>query len=179
VVRNRPSVLHLVSSAVDPLLRIVWPCGLVTSFHTGFDVSGSEFVLAVLPNGWLALHAWDAPRVQLFRLDPGLRPSAPPSVASAAAAAAEGLPGLPGLCGLAADLAALLGSNGAAAVDVGAGGDGEAAGCSDVTVVVGSRSFGCHRAILGARCEYFRRLFQGGFADSSRGKVRAGSVAPD
>ncbi|PNH10869.1 Kelch-like protein 30 [Tetrabaena socialis] len=42
---------------------------------------------------------------------------------------------------------------------------------SDHLVVVGGRTFAAHRALLGARCDYFRRLFSGDFADSGRGEV--------
>ncbi|GIL67424.1 hypothetical protein Vafri_20809 [Volvox africanus] len=164
---------------VEPYLRMVWPCGLVTTLATDFALSGSEFGLALLPGGWLAVHAWSGSKMQLVRLEPGLQPSLPATAPGTGcsgalanggafgAAAAAGLPGLPGLDGLAADLGALL--------DGGCSGSGEvgkSAVGADVEVVVGDRSFSCHRAILGARCEYFRRLFQSGFADSSRSEVR-------
>lgn len=168
----------------EPCLRIVWPSGLVTSFLADYDVTGSEFVMAVLPGGWLALHAWDDTRVQLLSLGPGLIPSLPPSTAggdtaaemgpaeAAAAAAEAGLPGLPGLEGLAADLAALLDVGVRSGCEGSSGGVGGGSAGADVTVVVGDRSFLCHRAILGARCEYFRRLFQSNFVDSCCSKVR-------
>ncbi len=37
---------------------------------------------------------------------------------------------------------------------------------ADVCLVVGGRPFRAHRLILAARCDYFKRLFAGGFADS-------------
>ncbi|GIM12505.1 hypothetical protein Vretimale_15833, partial [Volvox reticuliferus] len=174
---------------VEPYLRMVWPCGLVTTLSTDFNLTGSEFGLALLPGGWLAVHAWSGSKMQLVRLEPGLQPSLPatapgtvcggalgsggPFGAAAAAAAAAGLPGLPGLDGLAADLGALLDGGGG-----GGGASGEPAVGADVEVVVGDRSFSCHRAILAARCEYFRRLFQSGFADSSRSKVSLPDADP-
>ncbi|GIL67423.1 hypothetical protein Vafri_20809, partial [Volvox africanus] len=164
---------------------MVWPCGLVTTLATDFALSGSEFGLALLPGGWLAVHAWSGSKMQLVRLEPGLQPSLPATAPGTGcsgalanggafgAAAAAGLPGLPGLDGLAADLGALL--------DGGCSGSGEvgkSAVGADVEVVVGDRSFSCHRAILGARCEYFRRLFQSGFADSSRSEVSLPDADP-
>ncbi|GLI66234.1 hypothetical protein VaNZ11_009973, partial [Volvox africanus] len=175
---------------VEPYLRMVWPCGLVTTLATDFTLSGSEFGLALLPGGWLAVHAWSGSKMQLVQLEPGLQPSLPPTAtgtgcsgalgsggafgAAAAAAAAAGLPGLPGLDGLAADLGALLEGEGCG----GGGEGGSSAVGADVEVVVGDRSFSCHRAILAARCEYFRRLFQSGFADSSCSKVSLPDADP-
>lgn len=46
---------------------------------------------------------------------------------------------------------------------------------ADVCLVVGGRPFRAHRLILAARCDYFKRLFAGGFADSGA-QVRAGCM---
>ncbi|KXZ42447.1 hypothetical protein GPECTOR_145g738 [Gonium pectorale] len=104
------------------------------------------------------------------------------------------------LCGsavakLVADFAALLQAPiyGGGGGDAGGDGAGSAAVASDVIIIAdggegsegdgggeGSggenggdarRSFPAHRAILAARCPYFRRLFAGGFADSAAPRV--------
>ncbi|KAG2424682.1 hypothetical protein HYH02_015160 [Chlamydomonas schloesseri] len=48
-----------------------------------------------------------------------------------------------------------------------------------VAVAVGGRAFTAHRLILAARCEYFRRLFAGGFADSGAREVVLQDADPD
>ncbi|PNW86813.1 hypothetical protein CHLRE_02g096700v5 [Chlamydomonas reinhardtii] len=75
-----------------------------------------------------------------------------------------------GVAGLLGDLSALLSSP-----DLqGAVGEG-----AQVAVAVGGRRFTAHRLILAARCEYFRRLFAGGFADSGAREVVLQDADPD
>ncbi|KAG2498365.1 hypothetical protein HYH03_003624 [Edaphochlamys debaryana] len=191
----------------EPHLRLVWPSGFVSTVAVKWLVAGSEFSLAILPCGWLAIHAWNDSQLQLVMMEASMAPSHPPiglgtgrsqesravdggdAGASSSGRGANGaaamarmmpaLPGRPGLAGLAADLGALLynscaaGSSTADAVLC----DGVVPG--DVEVEVGGRVFPCHRVVLAARCEYFKRLFAGGFADSGRSKVSLPDADPD
>ncbi|PNW75592.1 hypothetical protein CHLRE_12g532900v5 [Chlamydomonas reinhardtii] len=108
----------------------------------------------ILPNGFLALAAgetfYDDSAAAIVLVGLGLQPLLPqmPAAAAATAVAAPPPRSLP------ADLGALLDAN---------GGDGS----SDLTIRVGKRRFHVHRAILSARCDYFKqRLAGGAFADA-------------
>ncbi|KAG2441676.1 hypothetical protein HXX76_003294 [Chlamydomonas incerta] len=102
----------------------------------------------ILPNGYLAARTRDSG--QMLLVAAGLQPVLPPLPAAAATAAASA--SAPPPRSLPGDLGALL--------------DAAPDGTSDVTVRVGERRFHLHRAILAARCDYFRqRLAEGSFAD--------------
>ncbi|GLC42378.1 Cytochrome c oxidase subunit 1 [Pleodorina starrii] len=112
---------------------------------------------AVLPNGYLALCDPWSDSLQL--LDLGL--AAPPPAAAPAAAAV--LPYSTAPRGLAADLGALL--------------DRQPDGTADLMLVVGGRTFAVHRAILAARCDYFRRRLAAGFPEGSAAASAAAAAA--
>ncbi|KAG2426683.1 hypothetical protein HXX76_012993 [Chlamydomonas incerta] len=128
-------------------LRRVSPDGTITTLVTGLPCRWAS--PTILPNGYLALSS-DA---ELILLDLGLQPWLPaPATAATAAAAAAAAAGPPQRS-LPADLGALL--------------DAQPDRTSDVTICVGERRFHVHRAILSARCDYFRqRLADDGFADA-------------
>ncbi|KAG2500379.1 hypothetical protein HYH03_001953 [Edaphochlamys debaryana] len=94
---------------------------------------------AILPNGYLALCNCNEP--SLLVLDLGLNP--PPLLPPA--------PAGPPRRTLHADMGALL--------------DAQPDGTAGLTLVVGGRRFPVHRAVLIARCDYFRSQLEGGFAD--------------
>ncbi|KAG2493623.1 hypothetical protein HYH03_008140 [Edaphochlamys debaryana] len=50
---------------------------------------------------------------------------------------------------------------------------------SDVTLIAGERRFEAHRAILAARCPYFRTLFASGFRDGGAREVALPDAQPD
>ncbi|PNH03157.1 Kelch-like protein 30, partial [Tetrabaena socialis] len=110
----------------------------------------------VLPQGGVVLHGKYGPTLlTLLYWDKAITPSRAPGTSPLRPRP------LDGRARLGAELSGLLGPQ----------------PCSppDLTVVVGGSSFPAHRAILGARCEYFARLFSGGFSDSSSAAV----VLPD
>ncbi|KAG2436467.1 hypothetical protein HXX76_006770 [Chlamydomonas incerta] len=116
----------------------------------GIEVEDTDVVapayMAVLRNGSLVV----ACASEILALWLGLKPAlVRPRVPTPPAAPPRSL---------AADLGALLGSQPAAA--------------SDVTLRVGGRAFAVHRAILAARCDYFRqRLAADAFADGAAAEL--------
>ncbi|KAH8349987.1 hypothetical protein KR084_010750, partial [Drosophila pseudotakahashii] len=50
---------------------------------------------------------------------------------------------------------------------------------ADCCVIVGTRRFPCHKVILGAASEFFKRTFQPGFAESKTGEVTLTDVTED
>ncbi|KAG2500388.1 hypothetical protein HYH03_001960 [Edaphochlamys debaryana] len=103
---------------------------------------------AILPNGYLALCNRDG--LSLLVLDLGLKPTpllppAPPAPAG------------PLRRTLHADMGALL--------------DAQPDGTADLTLVVGGRRFPVHRAILSARCDFFKSQLEGGFADEAAAEL--------
>ncbi|KXZ42455.1 hypothetical protein GPECTOR_145g746 [Gonium pectorale] len=155
---------------------------------------GLEGSLAALPGGLVAIWVRGDDTVQLLQLrQDGEQPGGDATAAGSAAAAAAGggrkRPHSSLLAGLSADMGALL--------DGRLGGDGGGADVAppDVTILAGSgggegsggedgggearRSFPAHRAILAARCPYFRRLFAGGFADSAAPRVELPDAEPE
>ncbi|GLC41603.1 ubiquitin-specific protease ubp15 [Pleodorina starrii] len=50
---------------------------------------------------------------------------------------------------------------------------------SDLTLTAGGRSFPVHRAILAARCEFFKTMFASGFDDSTSKQVAMPDTDPD
>ncbi|KXZ51141.1 hypothetical protein GPECTOR_13g628 [Gonium pectorale] len=174
-VDSRGRIFVVERAGDEASIRVVSPCGLVTSFLAGFDVAGSEYQICILPYGWLCVCAWDEARVHMLQLGPRIAPSEPAPRGTAADGLAGGgggggllppAPGRPGLAGLAADLGALL------------DGPPEVA-APDVDVLVGGRAFPCHRALLGARCEYFRGRFASGLADSAGSEIALPDADPD
>ncbi|KAG2492804.1 hypothetical protein HYH03_008964 [Edaphochlamys debaryana] len=139
-------------------LRRVTPSGEVTTL-AGLEKHHTR--PAILPGGQLALCSMQETGVDL--LDLGLDPvplypcpPAPPGPA-------------PG--SLAADLSALL--------EPGQGqAEGEAS-ISDLKLRVGGRVFPVHRAILSARCPYFRRRLGGGFADAGAAELDLPDADPE
>ncbi|KAG2444034.1 hypothetical protein HYH02_009232 [Chlamydomonas schloesseri] len=95
----------------------------------------------------------------------GLTP--PAYLEPAPPAAAPGGGGLPPPRSLPADLGALL--------------DAQPDGTADVTIRVGERRFHAHRAILSARCDYFKQRLagDGGFADSRAAELELPDADPD
>ncbi|KAG2492372.1 hypothetical protein HYH03_009320 [Edaphochlamys debaryana] len=104
----------------------------------------------VLPNGYLAI--CDGDSKSLLVLDLGLKP-----LSLLPAPAAPAAPAAPPRRTLHADMGALL---------------TQPDGTADLTLVVAGRRFLAHRAILAARCDYFKqRLALGGFADGAAAEL--------
>ncbi|XP_016997450.2 kelch-like protein 40 [Drosophila takahashii] len=55
----------------------------------------------------------------------------------------------------------------------------EAGDYADCCVIVGTRRFPCHKVILGAASEFFKRTFQPGFAEAETGEVTLTGVTED
>ncbi|KAG2500396.1 hypothetical protein HYH03_001967 [Edaphochlamys debaryana] len=110
---------------------------------------------AILPNGYLALCRKNPP--SLLVLDQGLKP--PPLLPNPPAARAG-----PPRRTLHTDMGALL--------------DAQPDGTGDLTLVVGGRRFPVHRAILIARCDYFRSQLEGGFADGAAAELSLPDADP-
>ncbi|KAG2500398.1 hypothetical protein HYH03_001969 [Edaphochlamys debaryana] len=104
----------------------------------------------ILPNGYLAL--CKVTRTDLLVLDLGLKPAPlfPPTG--------------PPRRTLHADMGALL--------------DAQPDGTADLTLVVGGRRFPVHRAILIARCDFFRSQLEGGFADGAAAELTVPDADP-
>ncbi|KAG2492373.1 hypothetical protein HYH03_009321 [Edaphochlamys debaryana] len=131
-------------------LRRVTPDGSVATLASGLAGRFDTEPL-VLPNGYLAICA----ETSLLVLDLGLKPLPllPPASAAGHATSAA-----PPRRTLHADMGALL--------------DAQPDGTADLTLVVASRRFLAHRAILVARCDYFKqRLARGGFADGAAAEL--------
>ncbi|KAG2500394.1 hypothetical protein HYH03_001965 [Edaphochlamys debaryana] len=110
---------------------------------------------AILPNGYLALCRVSPP--SLLVLDLGLNP--PPLLPPAPPA-----PAGPPRRTLHADMGALL--------------DVQPDGTADLTLVVGGRRFPVHRAVLIARCDFFRSQLEGGFADGAAAELSLPDAGP-
>ncbi|KAG2500378.1 hypothetical protein HYH03_001952 [Edaphochlamys debaryana] len=133
-------------------LRHIAPDGTVTTLATLDDVVHHP---AILPNGNLALCQAFPP--SLLVLDLGLKPTpllppAPPA------------PVGPPRRTLHADMGALL--------------DAQPDGTADLILVVGGRRFPVHRAILIARCDYFRSQLEGGFGDGAAAELSLPDTDP-
>ncbi|KXZ47320.1 hypothetical protein GPECTOR_36g44 [Gonium pectorale] len=111
--------------------------------------------VTVLPNGDLALCVC----IGIHVLDLGLAP--PPDMLPLAPAVAARPAGRT----LPVDLGALL--------------DRQPDGTADLEVVVGDTAFPVHRALLGARCDYFRQRLQGGFADGAAARLSLPDAEPE
>ena len=137
--------------------------GLVSTLVVGLD--GRHGRPAILPNGYLALCGGEMVQV----LDLGIAPPRPRSAGAEGGERGGGGYGRAGGGGwgghlqppprsLPADLGALL--------------DAQPDGTADLTIRVGERRFHCHRAILSARCDYFKqRLADGAFADAAASEL--------
>ncbi|KAG2423792.1 hypothetical protein HXX76_015068 [Chlamydomonas incerta] len=167
LVDKRPSV----AEAGIALLRVA-PDGAVTTLARGLArMYARPFVL---PNGYLVLSCQSD--CQLYVLDLGVQPL--PLGAGGAGGSGPGLAGWagPGAAGAAAgppprslpaDLGALL--------------DAQPDGTADLTIRVGERRFHVHRAILSARCDYFKQRLAagGGFADARAAELELPDADPD
>ncbi|KAG2482311.1 hypothetical protein HYH03_018753 [Edaphochlamys debaryana] len=134
-------------------VRRVTPDGTVTTLASG--LAGHLHTPFVLPNGYLAI--CDGRTQSLLVLDLGLKPL-PLLPAPAAAAFA------PPRRTLHADMGALL--------------DAQPDGTADLTLVVAGRRFPAHRAILMARCDYFKQRLEGGFADGTAAELSLPDADP-
>ncbi|PNW85133.1 hypothetical protein CHLRE_03g173165v5 [Chlamydomonas reinhardtii] len=135
-------------------VRRVTPDGTVTTLLT--DVSELSYMFQILPNGYAALLS----DRELRLIDLGLQPLLPRQLEAAGAA------GRPSPRSLAADLGVLL--------------DAQPDGTSDLSISVGERRFPCHRAILSARCDYFRQRLAGdAFADGRAPELELPDADPD
>ncbi|KAG2452012.1 hypothetical protein HYH02_003054 [Chlamydomonas schloesseri] len=123
----------------------------------------------ILPNGYIA--AATDEKLHLFDLGLQLPESSAAAAAKAAAAAAAAMKaaaaGLPPPRSLPADLGALL--------------DAQPDGAADLVIHVGERRFAVHRAILSARCDYFKQRLaaSGGFADGRAAELELPDADPD
>ncbi|KAG2487123.1 hypothetical protein HYH03_014236 [Edaphochlamys debaryana] len=128
-------------------LRRVTSDGGVTTLASGLTGRSNEQPF-VLPNGYLTVCDPDTRSVLV--LDLGLKPL--PLGPTPAAAAA------PPRRTLHADMGALL--------------DAHRDGTADLTLLVAGRRFLAHRAVLAARCDYFKhRLMHEGFADGAAAEL--------
>ncbi|KAG2500368.1 hypothetical protein HYH03_001942 [Edaphochlamys debaryana] len=128
-------------------VRRVAPDGVVTTLTPRLE--GSMSRPTILPNGYLALGV-ETEQFSLLVLDLGLKP--PPLLPPAPPA-----PAGPPRRTLHSDMGALL--------------DAQPDGTADLILVVGDRRFPVHRAILIARCDYFRSQLEGGFADGAAAEL--------
>ncbi|KAG2442769.1 hypothetical protein HXX76_002849 [Chlamydomonas incerta] len=135
-------------------VRRVLPDGAVTTLLP--DISEQFYQLAILPNGHAALVS----DRELRLVNLGLQPLLPrPSAAGAAARQ-------PPPRSLRADLGALL--------------DAQPDGTSDLAICVGERRFHVHRAILSARCDYFRQRLAGdAFEDARAAELELPDADPE
>ncbi|KAG2500446.1 hypothetical protein HYH03_002014 [Edaphochlamys debaryana] len=150
LVSDAQGSVYLADSDVDLgscALRRVSPGGEVLTLVEG--LAGRLIRPAILPNGAIAFcdYAQDCLRV----LGLGLQPA---GLGAAWGGAGEGRGGAaaPGRT-LHADMGALL--------------DAQPDGTADLTLVVAGRRFPAHRAILIARCDYFKQRLTGDFADGA------------
>ncbi|KAG2425196.1 hypothetical protein HXX76_013949 [Chlamydomonas incerta] len=143
-------------------VRRVSPAGVVTTLVTDLP-RHHWWSPAILPNGYLALGSSRTRLLQgrLLLIDLGLAPvlQQPRPTADDAPASAPGR-------SLPADLGALL--------------DAQPDGTADLTIRVGERRFHVHRAILSARCDYFKqRLAGGAFEDARAAELDLPDADPD
>ncbi|KXZ47183.1 hypothetical protein GPECTOR_37g189 [Gonium pectorale] len=138
-------------------VRKVDPSGAVTTIAYGLKLSAGS--AAILPNGCLAI----AGDCRLHVMDLGLLP--PRDIALPPAAPAASLRPLPAARTLPSDLGALL--------------ERQPDGTADVEVVVGDRTFHVHRALVAARCDYFRQLLGGGFAEGGAARLTLPDTDPE
>ncbi|KAG2426675.1 hypothetical protein HXX76_012985 [Chlamydomonas incerta] len=142
-----------------PCVRRVSPSGVVTTLvTTQLDNLWSP---VILPNGYLALGGSSDEKGRLLLIDLGLTPVLPqwrPAADDAPASAARR--------SLPADLGALL--------------DAQPDGTADLTIRVGERRFHVHRAILSARCDYFKQRLAGdAFEDARAAELELPDADPD
>ncbi|KAG2426676.1 hypothetical protein HXX76_012986 [Chlamydomonas incerta] len=144
-----------------PCVRRVSPSGVVTTLVTTVPQNRlwSPFIL---PNGYLAMGAHSTGgKFKLLLIDLGLTPVLPqwrPAADDAPASAARR--------SLPADLGALL--------------DAQPDGTADLTIRVGERRFHVHRAILSARCDYFKQRLAGdAFEDARAAELELPDADPD
>ncbi|KAG2500417.1 hypothetical protein HYH03_001986 [Edaphochlamys debaryana] len=140
---------------VTTAVRRVSYDGTVTTVVS--DLEGELERPAVLPNGCLVLCGY----AQLVILALDLLP--PPLCARPPPAREDPAAGPPRRT-LHADMGALL--------------DAQPDGTADLTLVVGDRRFAVHRAILIARCDYFRQRLGGGFADGAEAELSLPDADP-
>ncbi|KAG2492375.1 hypothetical protein HYH03_009323 [Edaphochlamys debaryana] len=127
-------------------LRRVTLDGSVTTLASG--LTGHMYAPFVLPNGYLTICNRDSKSLLLLHL--GLKPL--PLLPAPAA------PATPPRRTLHADMGALL--------------DAQPDGTADLTLLVAGRRFLAHRAILVARCDYFKqRLARAGFPDGAAAEL--------
>ncbi|KAG2452062.1 hypothetical protein HYH02_003098 [Chlamydomonas schloesseri] len=146
----------------DCRVRRVSPDGTVTTLVTDMP-HDRWWSLAILPNGYPAL-AGRGPEEegQLLLIDLGLTPPVLPRLPAAGVAGA----GLPPPRSLPADLGALL--------------NAQPDGTADLVVRVGERRFPVHRAILSARCDYFKQRLAGdGLLDARAAELELPDADPD
>ncbi|KAG2500400.1 hypothetical protein HYH03_001971 [Edaphochlamys debaryana] len=134
-------------------VRRVRTDGAVTTVAEGMEGGFARPV--ILSNGYLALCGLLEP--VMLVLDLGLKPT--PLLPPAAP-----VPAGPPRRTLHADMGALL--------------DAQPDGTADLTLVVGGRRFAVHRAILIARCDYFRQRLEGGFADGAAAELSLPDADP-
>ncbi|KAG2482309.1 hypothetical protein HYH03_018751 [Edaphochlamys debaryana] len=148
VLQSRPGNGLRLTGAV----RRVTPDGTVTTLASGLTgcFFGQPFIL---PNGYLAVCDGET----FLLLDLGLKPL--PLLPAPAATPAD-----PPRRTLPADMGALL--------------DAQPDGTADLTLVVAGRRFPAHRAILIARCDYFRQRLEGGFADGTAAELSLPDADP-
>ena len=175
---GRLLLLDLDSTADVTRLRLVAPGGTVSTV-TGVELAGRWVDLVILPNGYLAAREiaqvqsdgdldedemaepyWESKRVAVIATS--FTPLALVATAAAAGPPPRSLP---------ADLGALVED----AQQPGGGG-----AVADLVIRVGERRFHCHRAILSARCDYFKhRLAGDAFEDARAAELELPDADPD
>ncbi len=142
------------------VVRRVVPDGTTTTVASCPD--GLLHTPFILPSGYLALVGYKSQHLHV--LDLGLAPAAHVAAAgSCREGAGSWVRRLPRT--LQGDLCALLGR--------------QPDGTADVTVEVAGRRFYAHRAILAARCDYFRQRLEGGFADGGEQLMQLPDADPE
>ncbi|KAG2423773.1 hypothetical protein HXX76_015049 [Chlamydomonas incerta] len=141
-------------------VRRVSPAGVVTTLVTDLP-RDRWWSPVILPNGYLALGCSSDEKGRLLLIDLGLTPVLPRW-----RPAADGAPARTAGRSLPADLGALL--------------DAQPDGTTDLTIRVGERRFHVHRAILSARCDYFKQRLAGdAFADARAAELELPDADPD